>query len=256
VNPGSSGPNSDTTFYFQYSRDLSYSNQVPLTAGDAGQGITAVKETAQLEGLAPDTVYHYRIVASNDNQSVSGGLPQAVYGQDEELKTLATPPILGNTAVSDTTTTGATVGGSLNPEGLLTRYALRLGTDKGALLPVASGRTSANRTEPFTFTLSTLFPGTTYYYEVVAENADGTVRSPEGSFTTPPTPVVQTQLAQSFPQVVLLGVPANGFPPEEARMVVTKTTLSGRCPKGKRRSRGRCVRAKRKHKPKKTKRKR
>ena len=260
VNPGASGyPTQDsTTYWFQYSVDTSYDIQVPLPHGVVAEGTSPVTESAQLSSLAPDTTYHYRLVASNDNHET---FPEPIthqisYGEGKEFTTPPTPPVLGETSISGITTSGAGIGSSLNAEGLLTLYSLRLGTDKGALLAVASGRTSANSAEPITFTVSSLLPGTTYYYQLIAQNADGTVQSPEGSFTTMPTPVVQTQPERSFPQVELLGVPPNAFPPIEGTVVVRKQTPAGRCPKGKRRSHGRCVKTKRKHKAKKGKGKR
>jgi hypothetical protein len=256
VNPGASGyPAQDnTTYWFRYSVDNSYDIQVPLTQGVVGEGTSPVTESAQLSALAPDTTYHYRIMASNDKYYDAASnvyYAQVSYGEGKEFTTPATPPILGETSVSAITASGASFGGTLNAEGLATLYALRLGTEKGSLQATASGRTSANGAQPLTFTLSSLLPGTTYYYQLFAENADGTVHSPEGSFTTMSAPVVQTQLVQSFPEVVLLGVPANGFPPEEAGVIVTKTTHAGRCPKGEKRSHGSCVKVKPKHKAKK-----
>ena len=260
VNPGASGhPTQDnTTYWFQYSVDTSYDIQVPLPHGVVGEGMSPVTESAQLSSLAPDTTYHYRIVASNDKHEAFGEpfTRQISYGEGKEFTTPLTPPILGETSISDITTSGAGIGGSLNAEGLLTLYSLRLGTDKGALLAVASGRTSANSAEPITFTVSSLLPGTTYYYQLIAQNADGMVQSPEGSFTTQPTPVVQTQLPPAFPQVELLGVPSNAFPPIEGTVVVTETTHAGKCPKGKMRKHGRCVKTKPKRKAKKRKGKR
>jgi hypothetical protein len=258
VNPGASGyPNQDnTTYWFQYSANgSSYNYGVPLTPArtpiyaNAGEGTSPVAESAQLSALAPGTTYHYRIVAFNvrPEPEKKTAVLQFSYGEDREFTTPSTPPILGETSVSGITTSGASFGATLDAEGLSTLYALRLGTEQGVLQAAGSGRTSANGAQPLTFTVSSLLPGTTYYYEVVAESPDGTVQSPEGSFTTTPSPtaVVPIQPVRSFPQVPLLGFSASAFPPEEAS-VVTKTTQAGKCSKGKERSRGRCVKAKRK----------
>jgi len=53
-----------TTYRFEWGQSTAYGNQVPLTDGDAGLVEKVVAE--RLEGLAPDTTYHYRLVAENE----------------------------------------------------------------------------------------------------------------------------------------------------------------------------------------------
>ena len=66
--PGSAGPNSNTTYFFQYGTTSGYGAQIPPAPGDAGEGNSPIAlETADLTGLEPGTGYHYRIVATNDN---------------------------------------------------------------------------------------------------------------------------------------------------------------------------------------------
>jgi phosphodiesterase/alkaline phosphatase D-like protein len=229
VTPGSSGPNSGTTYFFQYSTDEGYSSQVPLTPGDAGQGDAPVKESAKLEGLQPDTTYHYRIVASNDNSSTSGGAPQLTYGEGEEFGTVATPPLIGATPVGEVTQNSAHISAAVDGEGLPTRYELRLGTEAGTLRFRASGRFEAAGEHTVSFALSGLQGGTTYRYQLLVVNPDGSVESPQGSFTTPPAPVIQTLPLASFPQTPLLGVPPGFFSKGEAPVTSTSTsTTSGK----------------------------
>jgi hypothetical protein len=214
VNPGSVGANSDTTYYFQYSTDRSYSSQIPLAAADAGQGVNPVAEQASLTGLEPDTIYHYRIVASNDNANGSGGAPQVVYGQDRTFTTVATPPVLGAPVVGAVTQSAATIAATLDAEGLQTHWELRLGSTPAAgLAPAAAGDLNGFGAQPLTLNVGPLVPGAVYYYKLVAFNADGTVQSGEGSFTTLPAPLAQTHASQSFPLLTLPGV---AFPAEEA----------------------------------------
>jgi hypothetical protein len=52
-----------TTVYWQYGTTSAYGQQTPLTA--VGSGPAAVPVRAALTGLAPHTVYHYRLVAEN-----------------------------------------------------------------------------------------------------------------------------------------------------------------------------------------------
>lgn len=69
-----------TTFHFQYGTDTGYGNSTPdVSAGSSDQPVT-VSQT--VTGLAPDTIYHYRVVAHNEAGTV--------YGSDSVLSTL--PP--------------------------------------------------------------------------------------------------------------------------------------------------------------------
>jgi hypothetical protein len=236
VNPGSEGPNSDTTYWFQYSPNGIYKRQVPNFPADAGQGETTVKESValssgdELSGLEPGTTYYYRIVASNDNANTSGGAPQVVYGEAKSFTTPVAPPVLGPVAASAITESSVTVTGSLDAQGLPTRYELRLGTEPGDLLFAAAGDTSATGSQALALTAGELIPGTLYYYQLVALNPNsptgaGGEREPAvsavGSFTTLAAPV-QAQEGSLFAPVALLSVPPGAFA-SEASFIDTST---------------------------------
>ena len=136
-----------------------------------------------LTGLEPGQTYHYRIVASNE----PAGTPQATYGEDASFTTTSTPPLLTGVGVTAITQTTATITGSLNPQGLPTRYELLLGTTPGALGLQTAADTSTPET--LNLTVGSLSPSTVYYYRLSATSSDGTVSpAPEGSFTTSPGP--------------------------------------------------------------------
>jgi hypothetical protein len=219
VNPGSSGVNSDTSYYFQYSTDTSYSTQIPSVAADAGQGTSPVPETASLTGLQPNTTYHYRIIATNDNANAAGGAPQLVYGEAKTFTTPATPPLLGPATASAITQSTATITATLDAQGLPTHWELRLGNTSGELEPQAAGNTEGSSALPLALNVASLSPGTVYYYKMIAVNPNGTVETPEAAFTTAPTPAPQS--ATLFPPTPLLTLPNVSFPTEE-----TGTTTS------------------------------
>ena len=89
VNPNNSGqPEQDNTrYYFEYGQDTSYGKRSFPEPEAIGEGTSPVAETNTLGGLTAGRTYHYRIVASNDNN----GTPQLVYGQDETFTTAGTP---------------------------------------------------------------------------------------------------------------------------------------------------------------------
>ncbi len=77
VNPNGS----ETTVYFEWGIDTSYGNSTP--AQSIGSGTDDVSITADITGLSPSTIYHYRVVATN-----AGGTS---YGDDISFTTQSLP---------------------------------------------------------------------------------------------------------------------------------------------------------------------
>jgi hypothetical protein len=204
VNPGASAvgianpqaiAQDDTTYYAEYGTSTGYGQRTATV--DAGEGTSAQPETVNLEGLAPGTTYHYRVVASNLNDAQElnetapgeyGGTlnPQVVHGEDETFTIPATPPILTGVSVQAITQASATIAATLNPQSLPSRYELQLGATPGELQPVASG--GAFKTTELSLPVSSLSPATTYYYRLSATNAS----SPTNPETNQPVPVEAT----------------------------------------------------------------
>lgn len=80
----------DTHYRFEYGTTTAYGTSVPVPDGDAGvQAIATVAQT--ITGLAPSTIYHYRLVASNEGGT--GESPDATFNSSEV--TTPTPPAPG-----------------------------------------------------------------------------------------------------------------------------------------------------------------
>ena len=62
--------NEPTTYRFEYGPTTAYGTAVPAGEGDAGSTPTQVSQT--LQGLAPATTYHYRVVATNATGTTDG----------------------------------------------------------------------------------------------------------------------------------------------------------------------------------------
>ncbi len=233
VNPGAEGypAQDDTSYYFQYSTDESFSSQIPLNPESVREGASPVGVQVELENLEPNTIYHYRVLASNNLD----GSPQLVTGETQVFKTvavpLAVPPVLTEAAANEVGQGAATIDATLNPRGLPTRWELLLGTSPQALGSVAAGHTSTPEQESLAIQLDSLQSGVTYYYRLIAENAGGGAETEVLTFTTsPPPPAPQTAggLVPGFP---LLSVPANVFPaeaPAASHPVVVVRALTGR----------------------------
>ena len=56
-----------TTYYFEYSTAANFSGSVKTTSAPAGSGSADYPARAAISGLAPDTTYHYRLVATNSS---------------------------------------------------------------------------------------------------------------------------------------------------------------------------------------------
>jgi hypothetical protein len=60
-----------TSYYFQYGTTTAYGSRTPSIA--VGKGTSTVAAAAQVTGLAPNTRYHYRLIAHNADGTDSGG---------------------------------------------------------------------------------------------------------------------------------------------------------------------------------------
>jgi hypothetical protein len=104
------------------------------------------------------------------------------------------------------TSTGATLAGTVNPEGEATTYVFQYGLDPGLRPPGASTALYDQSTTPqslpgdttthvVTFQVSGLVPNALYHFRLVATNATGSTPGPDQTFTTstgppPPPPVL------------------------------------------------------------------
>lgn len=63
---------SATTYRFEYGLTSAYGQSAPATEADGGSGLRSVLVSQWVEGLAPNTTYHYRLVASNASGTTVG----------------------------------------------------------------------------------------------------------------------------------------------------------------------------------------
>ena len=174
----------DAHYYFQWGTTTAYGNAAPAPPGvDAGAEKGAVSAEATLSELSPNTVYHYRLVATN-----SFG---ATYGADQKFTTSGPPRITSKPASAIGHET-ATLNAEINPDELATTYHFEYGetSSYGAEAP-AEGASAGSGSAPVavSVTLSHLKLGITYHYRVVAENAapgSPTFGSDQTFTTTPP----------------------------------------------------------------------
>ena len=123
----------------------------------------------------------------------------------------ASTPVVTPHAVTGISVTSAVLNGAVNPNGTHTIYHFDVGptTALGTLTPNASAG-AGTKAVAVKAKLSSLTPGTTYYYALVATNAAGTSTSSLESFKTagspPPIPVTGGIQGLAASQVTLTGL--------------------------------------------------
>ncbi len=209
-----------TTYSFEYGTTTSYGSQTATTS--AGSATAGVKASAAVASLAPNTTYHYRLVATN----ASG----TTLGSDVSFKTPKPPvPVVATGHPKDVTQTSATLTGTVDPEGQATSYAFQYGTNTayGNQTPAASAGSGTKtvsvrprsersfRTRPTTTgSRRTSVNGTTYGHDISFKTA----RPPSGSHAWRPVrddhvrPVDEPGRAGAGPAAV----PPDGHPAERA----------------------------------------
>ncbi len=123
----------------------------------------------------------------------------------------ASTPVVTPHSVTGISVTSAVLNGAVNPNGTRTIYHFDVGptTALGTLTPNASAG-AGTKAVAVKAKLSSLTPGTTYYYALVATNAAGTSTSSLESFKTagspPPIPVTGGIQGLAASQVTLTGL--------------------------------------------------
>jgi hypothetical protein len=170
----------DTNYFFEYGTDANYGTST--NGGPAGSGNGAVPVADLASGLLPNTKYFFRLVGANADGS------GAIFGETRTFTTATAPPIVGDASASDIKPDGATINGTINPQGSSTTYAVEYGTtlSYGASEPGASPL-EGQGDQPAPLVLTGLAPGTEYHYRLVADNNTGGVQTGvDHTFTTAP----------------------------------------------------------------------
>jgi phosphodiesterase/alkaline phosphatase D-like protein len=194
---GTVNPEGQSTQYaFQYGTSSKYGHQTTLTS--AGAGTTDQSVSATIRSLPPGTTYHYRMIAIS-----SGGSGGTSTGTDHTFKTTGTAPVLKTPPTVTTGTAGAinaggaTVSGTVNPNGLTASYYFEFGTTSAygfQTSPASAGALTAVKS--VSGTLSGLASDQTYHYRLVAVNAGGTTVGADAQFKTNSTPPTASTLKQ------------------------------------------------------------
>jgi phosphodiesterase/alkaline phosphatase D-like protein/streptogramin lyase len=170
-----------TAYVFEYGTTTAFGQIAPLPSGNAGSGTASLPVTASVSGLAPNTTYSYRLVATNSQGTTLG--PVMRFGTGPSLA-----PAVSTGAASDITPASATLNATVNPRGQVTSFTFEYGTTLsfGQISAIDSTGDGLPTTRPVSLPVSGLTPATTYLYRIVATNATGSTTGPVMSFATLP----------------------------------------------------------------------
>ncbi len=196
---GTVNPNgSPTSWQFEYGKTTTYGTATTATNAGAGTANTGV--SANLTGLAANTSYHYRLVAT----STAGGTAD---GADGIFTTSASPDAVTG-AATGIGATSATLNGTVNPNGRTTTYYFDYGKTTGygsktAVVNAGSG------TSPTTVSaaVSGLTSGQVYHFRLDATSDAGAAQGADMTFTPSQGPAATTKAATS---VTSTGARLNG----------------------------------------------
>ncbi len=173
----------DTSWHFEYGTDGSYGSVAPLADGDAGSGTEGVAVRAELDGLSPDTTYHYRLVATN-GAGTTAGIERTFRTAPATVEPSVARPSVATGGATGITQTGAVLAARVTPNGGATTWHIEYGRTTGDVVAAPlPGADVGPGSVPVTVSVPVgdLVPGSTYHYRVVAVNAAGIA---EGAFRT------------------------------------------------------------------------
>jgi phosphodiesterase/alkaline phosphatase D-like protein len=173
-----------TSYYFEWGHTEGYGETTPLgpPGDDVGSTPGAMAVSVDLSNLDVESLYHYRVVAVNENGSTPG--PDRTFNTDPSIKDLNTkaPTSVGPDSV--------TLQGSLDPDGFDTNYYFEWGEtlSYGATAPALPGEGTGSTPglRPVATDLVGLDPYTIYHYRIVATNSFGSTIGEDVEFLTAP----------------------------------------------------------------------
>jgi hypothetical protein len=186
VNPG--GVN--TKSYFEYGTSSSLGSTT--AAQSLGNAKTPQSIGAAIDNVVPGAKVYYRLKAV----SAGGTTSSAV----QSFTVPAEAPSATTGGATSVTKSGATLGGTANPNGSATTAYIEYGKTSSYGTEVATQSLGAGTDDKaLSATLAGLTPNTKYYYRAVAINPTGTTLGASGSFTTLPNPpTANTGVASSI----------------------------------------------------------
>jgi WD40-like Beta Propeller Repeat len=170
-----------TSCVFEYGTSVAYGQSVPCSpaAASLGSGVNLVPVNAHLDGLIPETEYHYRLVTEN-----AGAISSSTTDQN-----FFTGPLVGGEFVTDVASSSATVHASVDPNGADAHYYLEYGPTVayGSYAPSGPPGNDLGSTvgeQRLSLHLQGLEADTGYHYRFVVVQDGEVFETPDDSFMT------------------------------------------------------------------------
>jgi hypothetical protein len=178
-----------TTVDFEYGLTTNYGSTTPMQT-ETGHTPRAI--SANISGLLPSHLYHFRIVAHN--------MHGTTLGSDKTFTTLSAtgPPVVTTNPATFVASFSATLNALLDPHGLSTSVHFQYGPTTSYGLTTTPGAETGSTYRNVSANISSLTASTTYHFRIVATNGAGTTTGSDKTFTTFTTtgpPVVTTNSA-------------------------------------------------------------
>lgn len=188
INPGGAA----TTCEVQYGETIAYGLTAPCSV--AGNGVSGVPVTAELTGLAANTEYHFRFVATNEIATTEGIDATVKTKPLVECETGEANPVTSSTAnIHGHVKTGLEAATYYVEYGETTAYGLTTEVKE-----VPAGQEGSH---PVEIEAKNLAPGTLYHYRYVCSPASEPslkITGEDEELTTPPTkPVIEEEFSEN-----------------------------------------------------------
>ncbi|HOE58976.1 MAG TPA: hypothetical protein PLG54_04610 [Bacteroidales bacterium] len=165
------------TVEFEWGLTTSYGNTVTAVQSPvSGSVVTPV--SAGITGLMPNTLYNFRVKATNE-----GG---TTYGDNLTFTTAAAPPVAVTNAATSITANSATLNGTVTANNSNTTVTFEWGTTTayGNTINATPNTVTGLTPTDVSANLTGLNPGITYHYRVKAVNVAGTAYGNDMTFLT------------------------------------------------------------------------
>lgn len=163
-----------TTSIIRYG--LSSTTLTNMYSGFSATGTSDTVNSVTIPSLSPNTQYFYQIEATNSNGTATSSIGS--------FTTSSLAPIISNISTTSTSNS-ATISYSLDPNGATATSVINYGLSSGALNSQLTGfSASTSGVTPGSIPINSLSPNTTYYFQIVATNSNGSSVSAIGTFFT------------------------------------------------------------------------